>query len=39
MLIELSSLDNGSGTNTNLDVYLSYNSQTKAIRIKTILQN
>jgi hypothetical protein len=34
MLIELCSLDNGSGTNTNLDVYLSYNSQQKLFELR-----
>lgn len=29
MLVEITNLDNGSGTNTNLDVYLSYNEQQK----------
>jgi hypothetical protein len=29
MLVEIHSLDNGSGVNTKLDVYLSYNPQRK----------
>ncbi len=29
MLIDISSLDNGSGLNSNIDIYLSYNPQQK----------
>lgn len=34
MLVEISSLDNGSGMNTNLDVYLCYNPQQKLFDVK-----
>jgi hypothetical protein len=34
MLIEINSLDNGSGVNSNLAVYLSYNSQQKLFELR-----
>lgn len=38
MLIEIVSLDNGSGVNTNLDVYLSYNEQQKLFELRPYCQ-
>ena len=34
MLVEIVSLDNGSGVNTNLDVYLSYNEKQKLFELR-----
>jgi len=34
MLVQITSLDNGSGMNTNLDVYLCYNTQQKLFETK-----
>lgn len=34
MLVQINNLDNGSGVNTNLDVYLSYNESRKLFELK-----
>lgn len=34
MLVEINSLDNGSGSNSNLDVYLSYNQQQRLFELR-----
>jgi hypothetical protein len=34
MLVEINSLDNGSGVNSNLDVYLSYNDKQKLFELR-----